>query len=57
MIKLTKQNASTPIYINHNFIVSMEDIQNGSKLCLQTGSNHVLVKENALEILELIKKL
>jgi hypothetical protein len=54
MIKLTKQTTFTPIYVNQNFIISIEDIQNGSKLYMQQGAIHQ-VKETALEIMTLIK--
>jgi uncharacterized protein YlzI (FlbEa/FlbD family) len=56
MIKLTKQVTFTPIFINHSFIVSIEDVPNGSKVNFQTGAP-ILVKQTALEILELIKQL
>jgi len=56
MIKLTKQNTLTSIFINHTCIISIEDIQNGSKLSLQ-AAGHLLVTETALEILALINQL
>lgn len=57
MIKLIKQDTSSNIFINHNFIVSIEDIQNGSRLTLPFASGSILVMQSSSEIFELIKQL